>query len=91
MKGVDIQPPVRAVELFVGSGGLAIATSMVGVEHAAVIEWNGACCSNIRANQEAGGLDNAILAVAGSRRSRGEFQAMAWFGFGLRRSAVPAL
>jgi DNA (cytosine-5)-methyltransferase 1 len=53
MKG-EKSPPLRAVELFAGSGGLALAASMVGVEHAAVVEWNAACCANIRANQAAG-------------------------------------
>ncbi len=46
--------PVRAVELFAGSGGLALATSMLGMDHAAVIEWNAACCANIRTNKQAG-------------------------------------
>ena len=54
MKTGNSRAAFRAIELFAGSGGLAFATSMVGVEHAAVIEWNGACCANIRANQEAG-------------------------------------
>jgi DNA (cytosine-5)-methyltransferase 1 len=54
MKAANSQPKIRAVELFAGSGGLALATSMSGIEHAAVVEWNSACCANIRANQEAG-------------------------------------
>ena len=47
-------PPIKAVEIFAGSGGLALATAMEGVKHEAVIEWNAACCANIRANKEAG-------------------------------------
>lgn len=49
-----VKQPLKAVELFAGSGGLALASSMVGVKHSAVIEWNAACCQNIRANQEQG-------------------------------------
>jgi DNA (cytosine-5)-methyltransferase 1 len=54
MSKAPSEPSLRAVELFAGSGGLALATSALGIEHAAVVEWNAACCTNIRANQEAG-------------------------------------
>jgi len=45
---------LRAVELFSGAGGLAMACSMEGFDHLAVVERDRHCCNNIRRNQERG-------------------------------------
>ncbi len=42
---------MKAIELFVGAGGLGMGTANAGFEHAAVIEWNHDACETIRANQ----------------------------------------
>lgn len=42
---------MRSVELFAGAGGLAIASAMCGIEHAALVEWNPNACDTIRKNQ----------------------------------------
>lgn len=44
----------RCVELFAGAGGLALAASQTGFEHAAVLEFNHNACETIRANQRRG-------------------------------------
>ncbi|HEQ71026.1 MAG TPA: DNA (cytosine-5-)-methyltransferase [Spirochaetia bacterium] len=41
---------MRAVELFTGAGGLAVALSKAGVEHRALIERDKDCCATIRKN-----------------------------------------
>lgn len=35
---------MKAIELFVGAGGLGMGTANAGFEHAAVIEWNHDAC-----------------------------------------------
>jgi DNA (cytosine-5)-methyltransferase 1 len=41
---------VKAIELFVGAGGLGIGTSNAGFSHEAVLEWDRYCCDTIREN-----------------------------------------
>lgn len=43
---------MKSVELFAGAGGLAIATAMCGVDHAALVEWNPNACDTMRENQK---------------------------------------
>ena len=45
---------LHCVELFSGAGGLALAASNAGFEHAAVLEYNPDACDTIRANQRRG-------------------------------------
>lgn len=45
---------MKAIELFVGAGGLGIGTAKAGFEHDAVIEWNHDACETIRTNQGRG-------------------------------------
>jgi len=45
---------ISSLELFSGAGGLALGFSSAGVEHRAVIEWNGHACQTIRNNQALG-------------------------------------
>jgi DNA (cytosine-5)-methyltransferase 1 len=45
---------MKAIELFVGAGGLGMGTARAGFEHVAVVEWNHDACATIRANQERG-------------------------------------
>jgi DNA (cytosine-5)-methyltransferase 1 len=46
--------PPRAIELFAGAGGLALASSNAGFSHDAVLEFNHDACETIRANQRRG-------------------------------------
>lgn len=41
---------IRSLELFSGAGGLAIAISMAGVSHKALVEWNVDACKTLRVN-----------------------------------------
>lgn len=43
---------MKAIELFVGAGGLGIGTALAGFKHEAVIEWSRTACDTIRYNQE---------------------------------------
>jgi len=43
---------MRAVEIFAGSGGLALGVSAAGFSHDAVIEFDKYACATIRANQK---------------------------------------
>ena len=45
---------MRAIELFAGAGGLALATANAGFQHAAVLEWNPNACATLRRNHAAG-------------------------------------
>ena len=45
---------MKAIELFVGAGGLGMGTANAGFEHEAVIEWNHEACETIRSNQGRG-------------------------------------
>ncbi len=45
---------MRSIELFTGAGGLALGTSVVGFEHAAVVEFDHDCCETLRLNQRLG-------------------------------------
>jgi DNA (cytosine-5)-methyltransferase 1 len=45
---------VRSIELFAGAGGLAIATSLAGFEHQAVIEWDDDACDTLKRNARSG-------------------------------------
>lgn len=45
---------MKAVELFVGGGGLGIGISRAGFDHSAVIEWNADACTTLRENQRRG-------------------------------------
>lgn len=45
---------MRAVELFVGAGGLAMGVSRAGFSHDAVVEWDRWACDTIRENQARG-------------------------------------
>lgn len=45
---------MRSVELFVGTGGLAIGASEAGFRHEAVVEWDRWACDTIRENQRRG-------------------------------------
>lgn len=45
---------MKAIELFIGAGGLAMGTSIAGFDHAAAIEYNHSACETIRANQKRG-------------------------------------
>lgn len=43
--------PLVALEIFAGSGGQALGLVLAGLEHAAVVEIEGAACSTLRANR----------------------------------------
>ena len=45
---------MKAVELFVGAGGLGMGTAGAGFRHEAVVEWNHDACETIRNNQKRG-------------------------------------
>ncbi len=45
-----VPPPLRSIELFSGSGGLAIGTHLAGFRHAALVEWNPFACSTLHQN-----------------------------------------
>lgn len=45
---------MRAIELFVGAGGLALGVSGAGFEPSVVVEWNKHACETIRRNQRRG-------------------------------------
>lgn len=45
---------MRSVELFVGTGGLAMGVSEAGFKHEAVVEWDKWACDTIRENQRRG-------------------------------------
>lgn len=45
---------MKAIELFVGAGGLGMGVSLAGFEAAAVVEWNRYCCDTIRENRDRG-------------------------------------
>ncbi len=45
---------MKAIELFVGAGGLGMGSSMAGFKHEAVVEWNRDACRTIRFNQANG-------------------------------------
>lgn len=45
---------MKAVELFVGAGGLGMAVSQAGFQPRAVIDWDRWACDTIRQNQKAG-------------------------------------
>lgn len=47
-------PPLRAIELFAGAGGLGLGFSHVGVEHLAVVEWDRHACDTLRNNKRKG-------------------------------------
>ncbi|MDR8020403.1 DNA cytosine methyltransferase [Nesterenkonia aerolata] len=42
--------PIRGVELFAGGGGLLLGSSLAGIEHVAINEWNRWACGTIREN-----------------------------------------
>lgn len=45
---------MKALELFVGAGGLGMGTTLAGFEHVAVVEWDRWACDTIRENKERG-------------------------------------
>lgn len=45
---------IRALELFVGAGGLAMGLSMAGAKPLAVVEWDRWACDTLRENQRRG-------------------------------------
>lgn len=45
---------IRALELFVGAGGLGMGLSMAGVKPLAVVEWDRWACDTLRENQRRG-------------------------------------
>lgn len=45
---------MKAIELFVGAGGLGIGSTLAGFQHEAVVEWNRDACRTIRFNQHSG-------------------------------------
>ena len=45
---------INSIELFCGTGGLALGLQQSGFEHKALYEWDKASCDNIRANIELG-------------------------------------
>jgi DNA (cytosine-5)-methyltransferase 1 len=45
---------LRSVELFAGTGGLALGLSAAGFKHEAVVEWDRQACETIRDNQARG-------------------------------------
>lgn len=44
----------RSIELFCGTGGLALGLQKAGFHHTALYEWDKDSCDNIRANIQAG-------------------------------------
>lgn len=46
-----VAPPLKAIELFAGAGGLGLGFSSVGVDHLAVVEWNRHACETLRNNK----------------------------------------
>lgn len=42
--------PLKAIELFSGAGGLALATHSAGFENVAMVEWNHDACQTLRKN-----------------------------------------
>lgn len=47
----------NSIELFCGTGGLALGLQQAGFAHQALYEWDKNCCTNIRANIAAGFTD----------------------------------
>lgn len=45
---------MKAIELFAGAGGLALGTSLAGLEHDVVLEWNANACQTLRRNKSLG-------------------------------------
>jgi DNA (cytosine-5)-methyltransferase 1 len=45
---------MKAIELFVGAGGLALGTTAAGFRHELVLDWNRDACNTIRENQARG-------------------------------------
>jgi DNA (cytosine-5)-methyltransferase 1 len=45
---------MKAIELFTGAGGLAIATSKAGFHHEALVEYDQYCCDTVNENIERG-------------------------------------
>jgi len=45
---------LNSVELFVGTGGLALGAAQAGFQHEAVIEWDGHACATLRRNKADG-------------------------------------
>ncbi|MDR1014489.1 MAG: DNA cytosine methyltransferase [Coriobacteriales bacterium] len=45
---------IRSIELFSGTGGLALGLHQVGFEHEALLEWDKDSCENIKSNIEGG-------------------------------------
>jgi DNA (cytosine-5)-methyltransferase 1 len=43
---------MRSIELFAGTGGLALGCAMAGFEHVMVNEWNKHACATLRSNRE---------------------------------------
>lgn len=39
---------LRSLELFTGAGGLALGTHLAGLDHVALLEWNGDACRTLR-------------------------------------------
>lgn len=51
---MDERRPISSIELFCGTGGLALGLHNAGFEHKALYEWNKDSCDNIQANIAAG-------------------------------------
>ena len=45
---------IDSIEVFTGTGGLAMGMQMAGCDHRAVIEWDKDSCENLRLNIKKG-------------------------------------
>ena len=52
---------MTVLELFTGAGGAALGLHRAGFEHLAMVEWDAAACSTLRAAVEAGYLSGEVI------------------------------
>ena len=77
---LDSQPitPFRSIELFTGTGGLALGSHLSGFEHQALIEWNAPACETLIANAE----NDSVPGIRHWHVIRGDVRAIRFVDFG---------